>query len=210
MYCSRECQELSWKTAHRFTCSPMPVDKDFQAVDKRYQKMIDSWQHAWRGVLEHYSLVALDLANNPGKDATHCVWMELRFTGDSSHPRKFELVVAKVKSIEEILKDEPKLTTLRDPPHLVGERIHYTVIFHFDQEGTPERSFVRSRAWTDLTINTPDQRPPPSESEKRLSRKKAEEVFEVAKEAFKSGSPDEIRSKIEAEIKEEMLNGFLV
>jgi len=192
MYCSKECQKLSWKATHRFTCSPMS-NEGFEELDRRLGKIIDSWQHAWRGVLERYCVAALDLANNPGRDVTHCAWMELRFTGASSHARRFELVVGKVDSIADILRRHPGLTTLRDPPHLVGERIHYAMVFHFDQEGTPARSLMRSRAWTDLCIK-PDQTR--SAEAKRRSKEKAEGVFDVAKKAFESGNPDEIRNEV--------------
>jgi len=46
-------------------------NEGFEELDKQLGKIIDSWQHAWRGILERYCVVALDLANNPGRDATH-------------------------------------------------------------------------------------------------------------------------------------------
>jgi len=198
MYCSKECQKLSWKTTHKFTCSPIS-NEGFEDLDRRLGKIIDSWQHAWRGILERYCVVALDLPNNPGRDVTHCAWMELRFTGASSHARRFELVDSKIECIADILKQHPGLTTLRDPPHLVGKRIHYAMVFHFDQlgDGAPRRSLMRSRAWTDLSVR-PDQMK--SAEAKKRSREKAEEVFDVAKRAFDSGNPDEIREEMTAEM----------
>lgn len=42
--------------------------KDF---DKRFNKVVDRWMYEWRGILEMYALVALDLANHPGRHVTH-------------------------------------------------------------------------------------------------------------------------------------------
>ena len=95
------------------------------------------------------------------------------------------------------------MTTLRDPPHLVGQRIHYTMVFNFDEDGgSPKRSFMRSRAWTDLSIKPGQTK---SEEAKEWSKERAEEVFSVAKEAFKSGNPDEIRDEVTAEMLMELM-----
>lgn len=113
-----------------------------------------------------------------------------------------KLAVGKVDSIADILRRHPGLTTLRDPPHLAGERIHYAMVFHFDREGTPKRSLMRSRAWTDLSLK-PDQTK--SAEAKRRSRAKAAGVFDVAKEAFKSGNPDELRDEVTADVMMELM-----
>ena len=52
---------------------------------------------------------------------------------------------------------------------------------------------MRSRAWTDLSIAPEQTR---SEEAKRRSKEKAEEIFDVAKKAFESGNPDEIRDEV--------------
>ena len=108
-----------------------------------------------------------------------------------------KLAVGKVDSIADILKRHPGLTTLRDPPHLAGQRIHYAMVFHFDREGTPKRSLMRSRAWTDLSLK-PDRMK--SDEAKRRSKVKAEGIFDMVKEAFESGDPDEIRDEVTADM----------
>lgn len=113
-----------------------------------------------------------------------------------------KLVVSKVDTIADILRRHPGLTTLRDPPHLAGQRIHYAMVFHFDQDGAPKRSLMRSRAWTDLTIK-PDRSV--SSEAKRRSKERAEGVFEVAKKAFESGDPDKIRDEVTAEMVREFM-----
>ena len=113
-----------------------------------------------------------------------------------------QLIVGKVDSIVDILRQHPRLTTLHDPPHLVGQRIHYAMVFHFDQDGAPKWSLVRSRAWTDLSIKLGQTK---SAEAKRQSKKKAEEVFDVAKKAFESGNPDKIRDEVTAEILMELM-----
>ena len=77
------------------------------------------------------------------------------------------------------------------------------MVFHFDRDGTPKRSLMRSRAWTDLSIK-PDR--PKSVEVKGWSKQKAEGVFDVAKKAFESGNPDEIRHEVTAD----MLMGFMI
>lgn len=150
--------------------------------------------------------------------------MELKFTGESSHARRFEvpislstdshvlgltyktftkLIVGKVDSIADILRRHPGLTTLRDPPHLAGQRTHYAMVFHFDQDGAPKRILMRSRAWTDLSTK-PSQTM--SMEAKKRSREKAEKVFDVAKKAFESGNPDEIRNEVMAEVLMEFMS----
>ena len=146
--------------------------------------------------------------------------MELKLTGAGSHARRFEVIsslfnnshvlalvceklaVGKVDSIACILRRHPGLTTLHDPPHLAGQRIHYVMVFHFDREETPKRSLMRSRAWTDLSTKSSQTI---SVEAKRRSKKKAERVFDVAKKAFESGNIDEIWIEVTAE----KLMGFM-
>jgi hypothetical protein len=40
-------------------------------VFKRYAKIVDGWKKAWNWHLDEFALMALDLANNPGKNSTH-------------------------------------------------------------------------------------------------------------------------------------------
>ena len=36
---------------------------------------------------------------------------------------------------------------MRDPPPLIGRRIRYVTVFHFEEEGEPKQSFLRARSW---------------------------------------------------------------
>ena len=36
---------------------------------------------------------------------------------------------------------------MRDPPPLIGRRIRYVTVFHFEEEGKPKQSFLRARSW---------------------------------------------------------------
>lgn len=177
---------------------------ELEDLDKRLGKIIDSWQYAWRRVPERYCAIALDLANHPGRGATHCVWMEFNFTGASSHARRFELAVCKVDSIANILRRHAGagLTTLCDPPHLVGKRLHSAMAFHFNRDGIPKRTLMGSQAWSDVSLGTNQTR---SAEAKRRSKEKAAEIFDVAKKAFETGDPDEIRDEVIAEALMELM-----
>jgi len=56
---------------------------------------------------------------------------------------------------------------------------------------------MRSRAWTDLSIK-PDR--PKGVEVKKRSKEKAEGIFDVAKKAFESSNPDEIRDEVTADM----------
>ena len=59
-----------------------------------------------------------------------------------------------------------------------------------------------SRAWTDLSATADQTR---SAEAKRRSKERAAEIFDVAKKAFESGDPDEIRDEVTAEALMELM-----
>jgi len=61
---------------------------------------------------------------------------------------------------------------------------------------------MRSRAWTDLSVRSGQTR---SEEAKRRSKEKAERIFDVAKKAFESGNPDEIRGDVAVDMLMELM-----
>jgi len=61
---------------------------------------------------------------------------------------------------------------------------------------------MRSRAWTDLSIKPGQTK---SADAKKWSKERAEEVFDVAKKAFESGNPDEIRDEVTADMLMELV-----
>lgn len=71
------------------------------------------------------------------------------------------------------------------------------MVFHFDRDGTPKKSLMRSRAWTDLSTRSSQTM---SVEAKKRSKEKADRVFDVAKKAFESGNPDEIQNEVMAEV----------
>ncbi|KAF9642538.1 hypothetical protein BDM02DRAFT_3124476 [Thelephora ganbajun] len=147
MYCSRECQKLSWKLTHKYTCVPIAVLPEKEEVLKYYARIISGWQNVWKGHLDGFALMALDLANNPGKNATHCMWLEFTYTGHKDDREKFEIYRGCIRTAEEVLAECPHLQIMRDPPPLIGKRIRYAMVFHFEEEDKPTRSFVRARSW---------------------------------------------------------------
>jgi len=52
-----------------------------------------------------------------------------------------------IRTAEEVLAETPNLQIMRDPPPLIGKRIRYAMVFHFEEEGKPRQSFVRGRSW---------------------------------------------------------------
>lgn len=36
---------------------------------------------------------------------------------------------------------------MRDPPPLLGKRVRYVMVFHFEEAGKPKQSFMRARSW---------------------------------------------------------------
>lgn len=53
----------------------------------------------------------------------------------------------RIRTAEEVLAENPKLQIMRDPPPLVGKRIRYVMVFHFQEAGKPKDSFMRARSW---------------------------------------------------------------
>jgi len=191
VYCSTECQKISWKTTHKYSCvfvAPLP-SMGIEDFDKRFNKLVDRWMHEWRGILEGYSLVALDLVNNPGRHVTHAMCMELKYTKSKIPARSFELMKGQVCPVEAILSRQPDLKVLRDPPSLAGQRVRCVMVFHLDIENaTVARCKVRAQAWTDPSLHL---RCP---VDKETSMMLAKSVFNVAKADFEESDPDEIRA----------------
>lgn len=187
LYCSTECQKISWKTTHKYSCvyvTPLPSlgAEDF---DKRFNKIVDRWVHEWQKVLDWCSMAALDLANYPGRHKTHAMCMELRYTGSKSPFRTFEFVNGRVCSVEDILSKQPNLKVLQDPPSLVGHRIRYVLMFHLDPgDAQVQRFKVRAYAWTNPMICSKLE-----EVDKDISSFLAQTVFDEAKEDFEKRDP---------------------
>jgi len=62
---------------------------------------------------------------------------------------------------------------------------------------------MRSRAWTDLSVKIVRME---SAEAKRRSKERAKGIFDVAKKAFESGNPDEIRDEVAAEMLMELMS----
>lgn len=89
-----------------------------------------------------------------------------------------------------ILERQPNLKVLRDPPSLVGQRVRYVLLFHYDPENAAvARCKVRALAWTDPSLTS---RAP---IDKEVSRRGAEGVFIVAKIDFEKNDPNELRAR---------------
>jgi len=192
LYCSTQCQRISWKTTHKYSCvttTPLP-SMGTKGFDKRFNKIVDRWMHEWRGILEMYSLMALDLPNNPGRHMTHALCMELKYTGDKMPARSFELTESRVCLVENILSRQPQLRVLRDPPSLAGRRVRYVLLFHLDPESNAgvRRCKVRAQAWTDPALHSRHL------MDKVVSVMLANSVFSAAKANFEKGDPDEVRA----------------
>ena len=52
-----------------------------------------------------------------------------------------------IRTAEEVLAENPQLQIMRDPPPLIGKRIRYGTVFHFEEEGKPKQCFLRARSW---------------------------------------------------------------
>lgn len=193
LYCSTECQKISWRTTHKYSCvyvAPLP-NLGVEDFDKRFNKIVDRWVYEWRGILEGYSMAALDLANNPGRHITHAMCMELKYTGSKTPARCFEFMKGRVCPVEDILSRQPDLRVLRDPPSLVGQRVRYVLLFHLEPGSTSvRRCKVRAYAWTDPTLCARLE-----SLHKEVSAIFAETVFEEAKEDFEKSDPNEMRTK---------------
>jgi len=192
LYCSTECQKTSWNTTHKYTCvyvAPLP-SLGVENFDRRFNKIVDRWAHEWRGVLERYSMVSLDLANHPGRHVTHSMCMNLKYTGSKIPSRCFELTGGSVSPVEDILSKQPNLRVLRDPPSLIGQRVRYVLVFHLDPGNqSVRRCKVRAYAWTVPSLCCLES------LDKRMSAFFAETVFEVAKMDFENADPDQVRAR---------------
>jgi len=108
---SKECQKLSWKLTHKYTCMPNSVPDEEKAHLKPHAKIVSAWQNVWRELLDSFAVISLDLVNNPGKNATHwCVlhsaiafligspffsfsmWLEFKYAGCEANSEKFEVL----------------------------------------------------------------------------------------------------------------------
>lgn len=193
LYCSTECQRDSWRTTHKYSCvyvTPLPSlgAEDF---DKRFNKIVDRWVHEWRGILEGYSMAALDLANYPGRHVTHAMCLELKYTGSKNPAKTFEFMNGRVCPVEGILSKQPNLRVLQDPPSLVGQRVRYVLLFHLEPESSEvQRCKVRAYAWTDRTLCSRLET-----LNSNMSSTLAKTVFDVAKEDFENGDPKEMRAR---------------
>ena len=45
-----------------------------------------------------------------------------------------------IRTAEEVLTESPQLQIMRDPPPLIGKRVRYVTVFHFEEEGKPKQS----------------------------------------------------------------------
>ena len=68
---SRECQKKAWKLTHKYKCIPNTLSAREEALLKPLRRVVDAWQKRWENVLDVFSILALDLENNPGKNKTH-------------------------------------------------------------------------------------------------------------------------------------------
>jgi len=193
LYCSRECQKISWKAAHKYSCMSLvysePMRPGDPAYDKAFNETVDRWMHEWRGIVERYAFYALDLANYPRRHETHALWMELKYTGNKTPARSFNFMDGRLYSVEEILDREPSLTNIRDPPDLVGQRVRCVLMFHSDV-GNPITE-MRGLAYMDPGLRSR------SPLDKGLSMLMADTAFRVAKDELEKGNPDEIRANLQ-------------
>ena len=96
------------------------------------------------------------------------MWLEFTYTGSKDDYEKFEVFMFPpshlvpsphgstqtiqihqgcIRLAEEVLGENPQLQIMRDPPPLIGKRIRYVTVFHFEEEGKPRQSFLRARSW---------------------------------------------------------------
>lgn len=108
---SKECQKRAWKTSHKYNCTPNLPPAGEADPSKPYNKIISAWQNEWKVVLDAFAVLALDLENNPEKNATHwCVlcsvivfpsnnffafsmWLEFKYIGGGANSGKFRVSV---------------------------------------------------------------------------------------------------------------------
>jgi hypothetical protein len=95
------------------------------------------------------------------------MWLEFTHTGEKDDQDKFEVLTFPrsypsslhdspfaiqiyrgcIRAAEEVLAENPQLHIMRDPPPLVGKRVRYVMVFHFEEAGKPKQSFMRARSW---------------------------------------------------------------
>lgn len=98
------------------------------------------------------------------------MWLEFAYTGQKDDLEKFEVSTIPshlssshdspfhnhsraqiyrgcIRTADEVLAESPRLQIMRDPPPLIGRRIRYVTVFHFEEEGKPKQSFLRARSW---------------------------------------------------------------
>lgn len=93
--------------------------------------------------------------------------------------------------IEDILSKQPNLRVLHDPPGLAGQRVRYVLLFHLDPESKDvRRCKVRAYAWTVRSLSSRL-----AVLDKDLSALFAGNIFDVARENFKNGNPNELRDR---------------
>jgi len=145
-YCSRGCQKKAWKLSHKYNCYPSSLPAGEEALLKPHAKIVSAWQNKWKNTLDAFAVLALDLEKNPGKNATHCMWLELKYTGREANSEKFKIICAALRTTEEILAETPQLHLMREQPTLTGKQVRYVTIFCFEEEGKPLQTFYRARS----------------------------------------------------------------
>ena len=97
------------------------------------------------------------------------MWLEFTYTGRKADYERFEVLTPPpshitpspctiltrttqiyrgcIRTTEEVLAESPQLQIMRDPPPLMGKRVRYAMVFHFEEEGQPKQSFMRARSW---------------------------------------------------------------
>jgi len=152
LYCSKECQILSWNSTHKYNCQDRSVThEDSDKASAREEKNLTSWLNTWSQSLCTAATAALDLANHDlDYLLNHCLYVELNKTGHKTTARRFTVEQIYVSHVDPLRKEYPELATmLADPPELIGKRARFLVAV-VDQHGEVER--VRARVWTDDNI----------------------------------------------------------
>jgi len=147
MYCSTECQKRAWKLTHKYNCSPSMLPAGEEALMKPNARIVSAWQNEWRKTLDTLAVLALDLEKNPGRNATHCMWLEFKYTGcESNFKKKFKVTCAALRTTEEVIAEAPQLHLMRDAPPLAGKQVRYVMVFCFGGDGKPVQTFLRARS----------------------------------------------------------------
>ena len=63
---------------------------------------------------------------------------------DSTFPR--QIYKGCIRLAETVLAETPQLQIMRDPPSLLGKRVRYAMVFHFEEEGEARQSCLRARS----------------------------------------------------------------